>query len=88
MPSTKTEALQRAIDYLGAVEVAPGFIALKGAYTGRWRVLALANVAPGYSPSAVAFLVSGVEMPAWWSPDRQYAWRIRLSDGALTGSRF
>lgn len=52
----------------GIVDLGDGKLALKGAYTGRWRVLDVAKIAPGYTPSAVTFQVSGIEMPVEWSP--------------------
>lgn len=79
------DSLQRAIEQLDAVEVAPG----KWAFPARTRVRMPENSvtnelwhitdASGIISICVhAKTLSGinaVRMPAWWSPQRQYAWR-------------
>lgn len=79
----RRHALAQAFADLGATEVAPGYYALKGAHTGRWRVLSAAKVAPGYRPTVLHFVVSGFKMPSWWSPQRREVWANINPDGSL-----
>jgi len=69
---TQTDSLARAIDYLGAVEVAPGLYAYKPANHNRW-----------YTENAGDLMVhlqgrrtpSRTMMPAWWTPEHRFVWR-------------
>ena len=78
MSATSTDSLARAIEYLGAVEVAPGRYAVKDGE--RYLVIDESDV-PGLAfefetgepdPDACAQVT---EMPSWWSPEQRFAWR-------------
>jgi hypothetical protein len=56
-------------------ELRPALYALKGNSTGRWRVLAADKIFHGCTPTALTFVVSGVEMPAWWGPAETFLLR-------------
>lgn len=64
------DSLAKAIAYLGAVEVAPGRYAWhrepepSGWYVGPESAL--------YVPMLSLF----AKMPAWWSPEQRFAWRM------------
>ena len=77
--------IQDAIDYLGAVEVAPG------RYAGRetdclWRVYdtsALTAITLNLTETGNIFgqhlpLHKIPTMPAWWSPEQRFAWRYKV----------
>jgi hypothetical protein len=94
--SDTSDALALAIDYLGAVEVAPG----RYAYPDhdhfeadryphppcRWRVSgadAMIDACARGLDNAEAVRIhlaatigGGVLMPSWWTPERQYAYRL------------
>ncbi|MHB8415612.1 MAG: hypothetical protein ACYDB1_09560 [Acidiferrobacteraceae bacterium] len=66
-------ALERAVDHLGAVEVAPGRYALadhSGWYVANERgLIACATVPVSEGPSKG----DCTEMPSWWTPERREA---------------
>ena len=78
----------KAIEYLGAVEVAPGRYAYQQNPSAPWRTFdsdALCNLAlnlgpggKGYGPWA--FTLEYAEMPAWWTPEQQFAWAFEYND--------
>ena len=73
--------LQKVIDSLGAVEVAPGFYAMKA--PDKWitfNLKALEGWAKGpqnHVTCDVKIRRNGAVMPEWWRPDRRFAWRVR-----------
>jgi hypothetical protein len=80
-----SEALAKAVQYLGAVEVAPGRYAFPARTTTKalegttkreaWHVTD-ANGVIGIIVHAKALSEAGaVAMPAWWSPEKRFAWR-------------
>lgn len=65
------DALARAIDFLGAIEVAPGRFAVQDTATSRWYVQnehdlrLVAEDREGY------FTGAAVLLPAWWTPEQR-----------------
>ena len=77
---TDTSALERALDYLGAVEVAPGRYAYQR--DSRYLVASTTDMVMMGAGS----LSLGRVMPAWWRPERREAWRMTC-DGGHVGAR-
>jgi hypothetical protein len=77
------DSLAKAIDYLGAFEVAPGqYVFLyQGASKPRYYVFAahelIALAEDTYGD--LTPMSAGLPMPAWWTPERKYA--TDLGDG-------
>jgi hypothetical protein len=71
---TTTDALQRAIQYLGAVEVAPGRYAYRNERLSRWEIISQAAMCArdrgGHWCPRHQWAVA---MPAWWTPDERFA---------------
>jgi hypothetical protein len=112
MTATTSDALQRAIDYLGAVCVRPGIketiMGGDGRGPNRTRQVRQALYARREAPSVPYEIIPAailreytperiacfsrrdrqfcgiVTMPAWWSPEQRFAWRITSPTGKLT----
>ena len=93
--NTTTDALARAVESLGAVEVEPGRYALqpedgKGEpwYTVSTNALSLC----GYVPDSVWLAVRRhlTPMPSWWTPEQRAIWKVReiTDDGNLVRTDF
>ena len=98
---TDTSALERAITYLGATEVAPGRYAYRDDATHRYYVVTAdvmerlpqyldaeddSHTASHGGYSEWCADTQAVEMPAWWTPERREAWRMTC-DGGHVGAR-
>ena len=80
MGSAQSDALKRALEYLGAVEVAPGRYAAK--LGERWHTFTESRLTErvrdgwrthgNYQP-----------MPSWWTPEQRFAWRVKGSNVRL-----
>ena len=83
------DALARAIEYLGAVEVAPrnndeqsGFYAWKDGGLPQWRVARGCDIESAFDGYSFASEPDHVSMPSWWKPDSRFAYRpLRNDDG-------
>lgn len=77
-----TNALQRAIDYLGAVKVAPGRYAYRSDDVKSWCIATaamlenLSEAKQGRGPRPNLKPFCDAIMPPWWSPEARFAWRI------------
>ena len=99
-----TSALERAITYLHAVEVAPGWYAVQDRILrSTWYTVSaddLARVGHPHGPASRFSLLEAAwaldaqtltEMPRWWRPERRFAWRIVASvrgEEADPGARY
>jgi hypothetical protein len=73
MSVTTTDSLKSAIDYLGAVEVAPGRYAFYSQGTKRWYTTTAASVRViGAGEQFETAPDPIVGMPQWWTPERRY----------------
>jgi len=70
MTNADTSALERAIAYLSAVEVAPGRYAYQR--DSRYLVASTTDMVMMGAGS----LSLGRVMPAWWQPQQRFAWRM------------
>jgi hypothetical protein len=76
------ESLSRAIDYLGAVEVAPGRYARQECASVPWEIIPEHVLIAVPAERIARFGTSkraeyGIAtMPAWWSPDSRFAWKL------------
>lgn len=93
-----SDPLARAIAYLGAVEVAPGFYAYDDGRGGMdWKAYSVADtfamrdLGANFDLRHKAASVGAWErmskpsmMPAWWTPEKRFAWRYtdRVTIGA------
>jgi hypothetical protein len=73
MANTQSDTLQHAIEALGAVEVAPGRYAIIRKYLGGYETMRWNEAKRSFEHLAV--------MPAWWTPERRYAWRVDGANG-------
>lgn len=90
-----TSPLQAAIEYLGAVEVAPGRYAWTADKHRWWTasaadLAAIGNTMPGYWAQALGKMPKA-KMPSWWSPENTTVWRCghcgRIEKSMLTRGR-
>jgi hypothetical protein len=65
---THDDSLARAVEYLGAVEVAPGRYAFRAFGEGPWKIADHLETWPINENSTPAYRV---EMPSWWSPEHR-----------------
>lgn len=73
-----TSALQNAIDYLGAKEVAPGYYAFLSPTLHRWCVFPATVFSHEKNPDGFVLNVvdeASKPMPSWWTPEQRFAWR-------------
>jgi hypothetical protein len=95
--TTDTDALARAIDYLGAVEVAPGRYAFPlEVGKGPWRTCTPATLIESYelhfehaayTRAKQVYETRTVPMPSWWSPTCREVWQtVRDADGFIYSS--
>lgn len=80
MTYTTHDALARVIDYLGAVEVAPGRYAVPMGSLGNppcYQIATATQIAYREVGSACSFWP---KMPQWWTPERQFAWLCWVLD--------
>ena len=72
------DTLTRAIEYLGAVEVAPGRYAWQpnGDEWRVWRVVDAETLLDLAAWVGLDPFRCGHAMPTWWSPERRLAWRL------------
>lgn len=98
MDSAQSDALKRAIEYLGAVEVAPGRYAFPSKVEPRWFTCGVENIALCEPAAQVYFapvdagrsffgckITPCVLMPPWWKPEQRFAVKC-LSCGKIAES--
>lgn len=102
--SNTIDALQHAIEYLGAVEVGPGSDPhhafnryAVSSPSGRWHTFSQATLATfaegalNHYRYQVTIGRAFVLMPFWWTPEQRFAWRLRgqgQAEGNLAYNRW
>jgi hypothetical protein len=84
MQTQTNDSLSKAIAYLGAVEVAPGRIAVPE--NGRWFIMNPHDVLIIAQDRPDVFTGTSIRMPAWFSPEQRFAWRFIPAGAAVAGN--